>query len=76
MNKLLFGFYIVKKGVLIEASFDSRLNFIDNFRLLETMYPINIDELFIYDKNHDKFLSKNEPLNRFNFNRYTLLYLF
>lgn len=74
MNKIIFRFYLVKEGKFIEVAFDSRLSFNDNFKLLNSIYPI--DNYKIYDKDNNAFLSLNVPLKDFNFSYYTKLCIF
>ena len=74
MNKVIFRFYRLTKNDFFEVSFDTRLSFYENFRLLKDIYHIE-DSIHIYDGDKGIFLSMNVPLNTFNFAYYTKLYL-
>lgn len=75
MNNIVFRFYLVKENKYFEVSFDSRLSFKDNFKLLQDIYPINIDTLNVYDKVNSVFLAIDVPISEFCFKRYTDLEL-
>ena len=70
MNNIVIRFNNLKESSFFEVSFDKRLSFDDNFRLLKGIYPINMSNYYIYDREKDVFLSKNTPLKDFNFAKY------
>lgn len=76
MNKIVFRFYVVKDNYFFEVCFDSRLSFIDNFKLLNEIYKVDISNLHIYDDYAKRFVSLNTPINRYHFVEYTKLMLF
>lgn len=65
MNKVLIRFYIVKDERVIEAYFDERLSFIDNFKMLNYL-----NEPKIYDPNKCIFLNNKVPISYFAINRF------
>lgn len=65
MNKVLLRFYIKKTHEVIEAYFDGRLSFKENFELLGYENGLNI-----YDPNKGIFLDTNKPLSTFNICRF------
>lgn len=76
MNKIIFRFYLIKTNTYFEVSFDSRLSFSDNFKLLNDIYPISINDIHIYDKEAKSFLDLDIPLDKFGFSYYNRLFIF
>lgn len=76
MNKIVFRFYEIKNNDFFEVSFDSRLSFIDNFRLLNDIYFIPINTIHIYDETSKSFLDMDIPIEKFGFYHYNKLFLF
>lgn len=76
MNKIVFRFYEIKNNDFFEVSFDSRLSFIDNFRLLNEIYSIPINTIHIYDETSKTFLDMDIPIEKFGFSHYNKLFLF
>lgn len=75
MNKLVFRFYVIKENRFFEVSFDSRISFIENFKLIQEIYPFSIADKHIYDIEKGTFLNLNVPLSLFNFSAFTRLYI-
>lgn len=76
MKKIIFRFYIVKDDSFFEVYFDSRLSFLDNFKLLKDIYQIDISNMHIYDEYAKKFVCLNIPISKYNFQDYNKLLLF
>ena len=69
-------FRIVKNSRIIEASFDERLSFKDNLRLLSEICDEEIGNAEIYDPVKRIFLDKEVPLSSFSIQYYVSFYLF
>lgn len=76
MNKIIFRFYIVKDFDYFEVCFDSRLSFIENFKLLNDLKAIDTSNLKIYDLESNSFLCLDKPISSMNFTYYNKLYLY
>lgn len=76
MNSIVIRFNNIKEASFFEVTFDKRLSFIDNFKLLKEIHPINISNLYIYDRDKKAFLLKDVPLKEFNFPHFIELDLF
>ena len=75
-NTIIFRFNNINKSSFFEVSFDQRLSFIENFDLLKDIYPINITNFYIYDREMKDFLLKDIPLKEFSFSCFKELDLF
>lgn len=76
MNSIVIRLYILDKHEYIDVKFDKRLSFLDNFKMLEELYPINIDKYHIYDDNNKGFYPLDKPIKYFDLAYYTSLLLF
>lgn len=77
MNKVILRFYIVSSKKVFEAIFDTRLSFLENIHLLNSIYSLNKDDnLYIVDPFRFIALRKDIPLKEFNFKNFMTLYIY
>lgn len=76
MNEILFRFYDVKNNDTFEVSFDKRLSFKDNFKLLSNITLINYDDIKIFEPNKNVFLDLEIMVAYYQFAYFECLYLF
>ncbi len=76
MNRIILRFIIVKDNKTFEVIFDSRLTFIQNFKMLKDVLDVDIERLVIMDNKKQIALRKDVPINEFNFKNFMTLYIF
>lgn len=76
MYEILIRFHIVIDNSVLETKLDSRLSFLENFKLLENIYDKDLSKCKVYDNYRKKFLNMNVKLSEFNFNSFIELILF
>ena len=75
-HEIPIRFRIVKNSHILEASFDGRLSFKDNLKILSEICDEEIGDAEVYDPMKKIFLDKEVPLSSFSINYYVSLYLF
>lgn len=76
MHEIYLRFKVAGSDETFEAVLDDRLSFSENFKLLENIKEINIDEICVYDPNKAIFLNSTEPIKKFNIKGFKIYYLF
>ena len=76
MYEVLIRFKIVKDDRYIEVSFDSRLSFKDNLKILSEMLNDDLNNMKVYDPIKKLFLDIDIPIGEFNISYFISLQLF
>lgn len=76
MYEVLIRFKIVKDDRYIEVSFDSRLSFKDNLKILSEMLNDDLNNMKVYDPIKKLFLDIDIPIGEFNISYFIYLQLF
>ncbi|MBR4470855.1 MAG: hypothetical protein IKS54_06055 [Erysipelotrichaceae bacterium] len=75
MYKTIIRLKEVRTSSIIEAAFDTRLSFSENFTLLGQLLEIDLTNAQVYDPNKKIFLDRNIALSEFGFSRFIFLHL-
>lgn len=75
MNRIILRFCVVKKKKVFETIFDTRLNFIENFKLLNNT-DFDFQSIYIFDLEKMVALKKDVPIVDYNFHNFMTLYIF
>lgn len=76
MNSVILRFKIVKSNEVLEVIFDTRLSFINNFRLFKSIVNLDIEDKYIFDESRNIALRKDVPLSNFNFYNFITLSIY
>lgn len=77
MNNVILRLQFMFNKDVIEVIFDTRLSFLDNFKLLNDIYKLNkTADLYIFDPFRLIALRKDVPLKEFNFKNFMTLYIY
>lgn len=77
MNNIILRLYLISKKQVMEVIFDSRLSFIENFKLLKELLPVELnDDSYIIDPYRTIALRKDVALKEFNFKNFMTLYIY
>jgi len=76
MYQIVLRFKIIRNNHILEVTFDERLSFKENFKLLETIANEDLKKIIVYDPNKKLFLNTDIPLKEFNFSYFMSFYLF
>ena len=76
MYEVLIRFKIVKKNRYLEVSFDSRLSFKDNLKILSELVDVDLSDMYVYDPVKRIFLDREIPVSEFDISYFISLQLF